>query len=227
MARPPRTDIGGYAYHVLNRANARSQIFEKEADYEAFEGVLEEAQRQSGMPILAYCVMPNHWHLVLYPPRDGMLSSFVRWLTLTHTQRWHAAHETTGSGHLYQGRYKSLLVQTDVHLIAVLRYVERNPVRAKLVRRAEDWKWSSLWRHMYGTTSSRSLLSSWPVPAEEDYLALVNAVESEEELATVRRAVQHGSPYGHPTWMEHVTTRFALASTIRPAGRPRRPHYGM
>ena len=99
-------------------------------DYQQFEQVLHEARLRTGMRILAYCLMPNHWHLVLWPAADGTLSRFMTWLTLTHTQRWHASRSSAGAGHLYQGRYKSFLVQADEHLVSVCRYVERNPRRA-------------------------------------------------------------------------------------------------
>ena len=107
MGRAKRADDGGMVFHVLNRANARSTIFEKPEDYAAFERVLGEALDRVEMRVLAYCLMPNHWHLVLWPRRDGDLSKFMGWLALTHTQRWHALHRTTGTGHLYQGRFKS------------------------------------------------------------------------------------------------------------------------
>jgi putative transposase len=81
--------------------------------------------------------MPNHWHLVLWPRKKGELSEFMRWLTVTHTQRWHASHRTSGTGPLYQGRFKSFPIEDDDHLLAVVRYVERNALRAKLVARAE------------------------------------------------------------------------------------------
>ena len=87
-------------FHVLNRANARATIFEKPEDYAAFERVLKEALDRVDMRVLSYCLMPNHWHLVLWPRRDGDLSRFMGWLTLTHTQRWHAHHHTVGTGHL-------------------------------------------------------------------------------------------------------------------------------
>lgn len=132
MGRPLRVDVGGYVYHVLNRASARVTMFEDPVDYRQFEQVLEEAQMRSGMRILAYCLMPNHWHLVLWwPDADGTLSRFMAWLALTHTQRWHARRGSAGSGHLYQGRYKAFLVEADDHLLAVCRYVERNPLRAR------------------------------------------------------------------------------------------------
>jgi putative transposase len=121
MGRALRADAGGLVYHVLNRANARLPLFEKDGDYEAFERVLAEAQQSYGTRILAYCVMPTHWHLVLWPQRDKELSRFVGWLTLTHTQRWHAHRHSAGSGHLYQGRFKSFPVEADDHLLTVLR----------------------------------------------------------------------------------------------------------
>jgi putative transposase len=145
MGRPLRAAPGELVYHVLNRANGRQRLFEHDGDYAAFERVLHEARERVAMRLLAYCVMPNHWHLVLWPYRDGDLSRFLGWLTLTHTQRWHAYRQTVGTGHLYQGRFKSFVVQTDDHLLSVCRYVERNAVRAGLVERAEAWRWSSLW----------------------------------------------------------------------------------
>src|SRR5260370_40110639 len=146
MGRVLRTDVGGLVYHVLNRANARMPLFGKAGDYDAFERVLGEAHARYGTRILAYCVLPNHWHLVLWPQRDGELSRFVGWLTLTHTQRWHAHRHSAGSGHLYQGRFKSFPVQEDDHLLTVLRYGDRNPLRANLVGAAGEWHWASLGR---------------------------------------------------------------------------------
>ena len=162
MPRRARSIQGGYVYHVLNRANARAPLFFKEEDYDAFERVLEEALVRVPLRILGYCVMPNHWHRVVWPQagQDRQVSEFLRWLTVTHTRRWHAHHHTAGSGHLYQGRFKSFPVESDDHLDTVLRYVERNPVRANLVRRVEDWRWSSLARHTSGAPA-RHLLSDW------------------------------------------------------------------
>ncbi len=132
MGRPHRAAEGGYVYHLLNRANARMTIFEDSGDYEAFEEVLREAVARSKIRLLAYCLMPNHWHLVVWPKKDGELSQFAGWLTLTHTQRWHAHRGSTGSGHVYQGRFKSFPIQEDEHFYMVARYVERNALRANL-----------------------------------------------------------------------------------------------
>ena len=160
MGRPKRAADGGLIYHVLNRANARMPIFEKDGDYEAFERVLQESVNRCDTQLLAYCLMPNHWHLVVIPKKDGELSRFTGWLTLTHTQRWHAHRHSTGSGHVYQGRFKSLPIQDDEHFVTVCRYVERNALRASLVRRAEEWRWSSLWRWTNGSAKEKAVLSS-------------------------------------------------------------------
>src|SRR5881392_1683649 len=116
MGRALRAAEGGYVYHVLNRANARLKIFEDDDDYLAFEQVLAQAVERTQTRLLAYCVMPNHWHLVVWPKQDGELSQFVGWLTLTRTQRWHAYRQSTGSGHVYQGRFKSFPIQEDDYL---------------------------------------------------------------------------------------------------------------
>ena len=143
MGRPLRAAPGGTVYHVLNRANARMTLFEDDGDYLAFQRVLAQACDRVGMRLLAYCVMPNHWHLVVWPRGDGDLSRFMNWLTLTHTQRWHRHRNSVGNGHVYQGRFKSFPIETSEYLLTVCRYVERNPVRAGLVTRAEQWPWSS------------------------------------------------------------------------------------
>jgi putative transposase len=207
-------------YHVLNRANARMEIFDKEKDYDAFERILGEAVRRVRMRLLAYCVMPNHWHLVVWPREDGDLSRFVGWLTLTHTQRWHAHRHTVGSGHVYQGRFKSFLVESDEHLWTVCRYVERNALRAGLCSRAEEWRWSSVWRREFGDAECKGVLCEWPIGTPQDWLRRVNRAESQRELAALRRCANRSQPYGSEAWVDRMTRRFDLGSTFRPRGRP-------
>ena len=222
MGRPIRTVAGGLVYHVLNRANARMRIFDKAKDYEAFEQTLVEAVRRVKMRLLAYCVLPNHWHLVLWPREDGDLSAFVGWLTLTHTQRWHAHRHSGGSGHVYQGRFKSFLVASDDYLWAVCRYVERNALRAGLCERAEHWQWSSLWRRAFGDAECRVVLSKWPIEVPKDWVRRVNRAESPRELEALRRCVNRGQPFGSEDWVQRMTKRFALDAAFRPRGRPRK-----
>jgi len=224
MGRPHRVALGGYVYHVLNRANARLPIFRKDEDYLALECILAEALRHVlGMRLLAYALLPNHWHLVVWPRRDGELSDFGHWLTLTHTQRWHARHRDVGAGHLYHGRFKSFPVAADDHYYRVLRYVERNALRASLVAQAQAWRWGSLWRRCQVEAPLPELLSTGPLDLPADWVRRVNVPQAEAELAALRRCVQRGQPYGEEAWAKRVAKRLGLESTLRPRGRPRKP----
>jgi putative transposase len=221
MPRRPRLAAGELAYHVLNRRVGRLPLFEKPADYAAFEKILAEAHAQTKMRITAYCLMPNHWHLLLWPRKDGELSEVLRWITVTHTQRWHAHHHTAGTGPVYQGRFKSFPVQTDAHFLTVARYVERNARRAHLVSRAEDWPWSSLWRRAQTDPKFVSWLSDWPIDRPRDWVRRVNRAETAAELETLRVSVQRGRPFGEDAWVGRMAKRFGMESTLRPRGRPK------
>lgn len=223
MPRRARVAPGGYIYHVLNRANGRLRIFRKDGDFIAFERVLAEAAaRVPGMRLLGWCLMNNHWHFVVWPREDGELSEFFRWLTLTHVQRWHAAHGTSGTGHLYQGRFKSFPIERDEHLLTVLRYVHRNPLRARIVRRAERWRWGSLWIEHNGSDEQKALLNEWPVERPADWLDMVNEPVDARELEAVQTSIRRSSPFGSPTWTKRTASALGLDWTIRPRGRPKK-----
>src|SRR5947207_2808179 len=192
MPRHPRNAPGGY--HALNRGVARLPLFEKDGDYEAFERVVVEAAAEHPTRILGYCLMPNHWHFVLWPRAEGELTTFLRWLTHTHTQRWHAHYHTSGTGHLYQGRFKAFPVEEDEHLYTVLRYVERNPLRAGLVARAQDWRWSSLGRRHSGREEKQPLLHAWPVPRPKGWAEPVNRPQTNAAVEAIRQSVARGRP---------------------------------
>jgi putative transposase len=209
---------GGFVYHVLNRATGRARIFNKSQDYVAFEHILREVKTRLPMRLLAYCCMPNHWHLVLWPFNDGDLSEWMRWLTVTHTQRWHAHFHSAGSGPLYQGRFKSFPVQEDNHLFAVNRYVERNPLRANLVSQPETWRWGSLWHRIHKTESL--LLDDGPLPLPQGWLEQVAEAQSEAEMEALRRSVIRGSPHGDDAWRQRTAKVLGLESTLRSRGRP-------
>jgi putative transposase len=222
MARPLRISKGGYVYHVLNRANGRAQVFFDAGDYQAFDQVLCETHAQIPIRILSYCVMPNHWHLVLWPGEDGELSKFMALLTMTHAQRWNACHHTVGCGHLYQGRFKSFPIQNDHHFLKVCRYVERNPLRSNLVFSAEEWLWSSLWRRSKGNEDAKKLLSFWPVACPDDWLELVNQPQTEEEEKALRQCILRGQPFGTSHWVDQCAGHLGLQSALRPRGRPKK-----
>ena len=223
MPRTARVAPGGLVFHVLNRGVARMQLFEKPADYQAFEQVLRETLDESSMRICTYILMPNHWHLLLWPECDGELAKFMQRLTITHVRRWRQHRGYARLGHVYQGRYKSFPVESDEHFWVVARYLERNPKRANLVLRADEWRWSSLWRRCHGTAEERSLLATWPIDVPPDWLERVNRDdEVQEELESLRRSVQRGRPFGPPEWQKEIAKRLGLESAYRPTGRPRK-----
>ena len=172
MRRPLRPTSADMVYHVLNRANARRTLSEDDRDYAAFARVLGQACERVSMRLLTYCVMPNLWHLVVWPRRDGDLSRFMNWLTPTHTQRWHQHCHTVGEGYVYRGRFTSFPVETNADLLMVCRYVEQNPVRAGLVERAEPWCWSRA-----GIRGSVPL-QEWPMAGPADWPDGVNEGET-------------------------------------------------
>jgi putative transposase len=221
MPRRPRIAPGGLVFHALNRAVARLPLFQKDGDYAAFLEVMHEAMKLHPIRLLSFCLMPNHWHMVLWPRADGELTAFLRWLTHTHTMRWHAHYHSSGTGHLYQGRFKAFPVETDDYFYTVLRYVERNALRANLVDRAEQWRWGSLWVRSSGDARTKSLLHSWPMPTLRNWAQLVNAAQTEAEVKALRRAVNRGTPFGSEAWQERMARRLGLQYTLRPRGRPK------
>jgi putative transposase len=195
-------------------------LFAKSEDYAAFERIMVAAMQRFPIRLLAYCLMPNHWHMVLWPKQDGELTAFLRWLTLTHSQRLHAHHHATGYGHIYQGRFKSFPIEQDQSLLNVLRYVERNALRANLVDQAQDWRWCSLWRKLNG--DRESLLSAWPLDRPEDWVGWVNESQTDAEVEALRRCVNRGAPYGSENWTNQIAAALGLKYTLQPRGRPRK-----
>jgi len=205
---------------VLNRGVASRKLFRRPSDFAAFERTLETALERRPTRLLAYCLMPTHWHLLLWPREDGELADFMQRLTTIHVRRWQMHFREVGRGHLYQGRFKSFPVQTDEHLLTVCRYVEANALRAQVVKRAEEWQWCSLWRRERGSEEQRGLLSDWPVPRPADYLAAVNRPQDDAELEAVRVSLKKGRPFGSDAWQRRVSGRLGLGHTFRDAGRP-------
>ncbi|MEM6333798.1 MAG: transposase [Planctomycetota bacterium] len=226
MPRRRRIGAGGYVYHVLNRGAGRMTLFRKDGDYEAFIRVMQQtAPRVPGLELFCYCLMPNHWHLLLRPRADGELSEFMRLLTVTHTQRWHAHRCSAGTGPVYQGRFKSFPVQDDGHFLTVARYVEQNPLRADLIERVEDWPWTSLAARRGLLPERAAPVAGWPnaLGVPKGWLRTVNTLPRSTETDVVRRCVVRGRPLGDADWTAATVERLELMSTLQPRGRPRRP----
>ena len=209
---------GGYAYHVLDRAVGHGRIFGKPRDFEAFEEVFVEAKKRLPIRLLAWCVLPNHWHLVLWPRGDGDLSEFMRWLTVTHTQRWRRHITRRVRAPCTKAVSSRSPIQEDRHLLAVLRYVERN-------RCVQIW-WGpprSGGGRAFGIGSAATgggVLDNEPVALPRDWRRQMQSPEREAELAALRRSVVRGSPFGEESWQERTAKRLGLKSTLRPRGRP-------
>jgi putative transposase len=214
MPRNPRSSQGGYCYHVLNRGNARKTVFFKDGDYIAFIKLLKEAHEQTPMRLLAYCLMPNHFHLVLWPHHDGDLSNYMGWLMTAHVRHYHQHYHS--SGHIWQGRFRDFPIQEDDHLLTVLRYVERNPLRANLVRSAADWRWSSIGPVWEGAP----LLDLGPVRRPSDWLGFVNEPQTEKEVERMRECTRRRRPFGAVPWQKQTAARLGLEASLRPRGRP-------
>ena len=222
MPRPPRADYAGGIYHALNRGNLCATIFHKDEDFLAFEQILAEGLERYEVELFSYQLMPNHFHLVLRPGIDGEMGRFMKWVVGTHTMRYHAHYKTGGQGHVYQQRFKSFPVQDDEHFLTLCRYVERNALRAKLVKKAQDWQFGSLWRWLQKPPVKPRLLAKWPIQRMPKWTARVNAALTASELAAIRTSGQRGRPWGSDHWIQATAKACGLESTLRPRGRPKK-----
>jgi len=222
MPRPPRHLVADQCYHILNRANRRAEVFHDSSDYAAFIALMARAQERVDLPILAACLMPNHVHLVVRPSEDGAIPNWTRWLFTTHVRHYHEKYGTTGR--LWQGRYKSFLIQDDHYLLTVLRYVERNAQRAKLVSRAEEWRWGSLnWRV---ARNAPLVLSELPLTLPRFWVEFVNQPQTAVEVEAIRTSVNRQRPFGDPDWVERRAHEAGLAQSLISVGRPRKSRSG-
>jgi putative transposase len=220
MPRIARIAPGGIIYHVLNRAVGGSRLFASRKDHEAFQRCLTQTLAAVPVRVLGYCVMPNHWHLLLWPRQDGELARFMMRLTNMHVRRWLTAHGQVGSGHLYQGRYKSFAIQNDQHLAIVDRYIARNALRAKLVQRAELWPWGGIGQWQLGD-ALRVPLCDWPIPRRGDWIDWVNLPQTAAEEEAIGRCIKQGRPYGSERWIGGTMKRLGWREPGK-AGRPRK-----
>lgn len=218
MLRTARAALGNWCYHVLNRGNARAEVFHKPEDYAAFVGLFAPACERISMRLVGWCLMPNHFHLVLWPRQDEDLGRWMQWLLTSHVRRYHKHYHS--SGHVWQGRFKAFPIQQDEHFLTVLRYAERNALRAGLVKSAGDWLWGSL--HSRTAPGGSDLLAPPPVPLSKNWPRLVNEPHSATEVAAVRASIVRGRPFGNETWTRRAATKLGLESTLRPRGRPRK-----
>jgi putative transposase len=218
MPRTARAIVANYCYHLINRGNKKATVFHEPADYSQFLALIARSQERLALPILAACLMPNHIHLVVRPRASGDVAPWMRWLFTTHVRWHHAKYATTG--HVWQGRFKAFAAQDDHHLLTLLRYVERNALRANLVERAEDWPWGSLaWR---SSKTPAVCITDSPVPLPSYWPHLVNEPQSAVELAEIRTCANRQRPFGAPEWVRQQVDELGLEQSMSPVGRPRK-----
>lgn len=216
MPRTARSIVPGGCYHLINRGNNKAVVFRRPGDYLSFLTLIHDAQQRIRLKLLAVCLMPNHFHIVASMNGASDISRWMQWLLTTHTHRHHARYKT--SGRVWQGRFKAFPIEHDEHLLTVMRYVERNALRAGLVERAEDWRWGSLsWRT---GSAPGPRLSSCPMQLPHDWRAWVNAPQTPTELNAIRDCVNRQRPFGGARWVEDTAAQLGLESSRRPQGRP-------
>jgi len=223
MPRLARRHLSRGCFHVLNRGNHRQTLFHRPDDYAQFLELLTAAHKKFDVDLWGYCLMSNHWHLVVEVEDLDELSGWVHWICNRHVRLFHRDRRELGGGHIYQGRYKSFPIEDEDYMYEVLRYVEANPVRAGLVTRGRDWPWSSLSR----ATVQRGLLPVERPPLQPwvrnaAWEAEVDQPLEPHPLLVLRQSVVRGTPFGAADWVNRVVAEHGLESTVRPRGRPRK-----
>jgi putative transposase len=227
MGRSPRPVDTGLVYHALNRGNNREVVFHDDDDFRAFLLILGQTQQKYPFRLYGYCLMSNHFHLLLRPEPGVSISRVFQSLTVAHTGRHHRRYQT--GGHLWQGRFKSPVVQEDEHFWTVLRYIEANPLRAGIVTDPRDYPWSSYASHGLGRPDP--LLSPFPEwdalgPDEKSrrsaWRAKVRAALPASEQTAIGDSLRGGRPFGHPDWVRNTAESLGISWERRPRGRPRK-----
>lgn len=226
MSRPLRPIDDRLVYHVINRGNNRAPVFHDDEDYAAFLQAVGDLKQRRPFVLDGYCLMPNHIHLLIRP-LETSISRIMQSLLVSHTQRYHRRHRS--GGHVWQGRFKSPVIQDDDHVLTVLRYIEANPLRAGMVESAGDYRWSSFAAHGLGRPdplldplADYEAMAKTPAVRRRRWSAFVHATPPDEELTAIRRSCSSGLPFGEPAWVEGLSARLGLDLTIRPRGRPRK-----
>ncbi|BDY13950.1 transposase [Hydrogenimonas cancrithermarum] len=217
MPRIARGETVGGIYHVINRGNMRMRIFDDDEDYNYFLDLLETAKKREPVRVHAYCLLPNHFHLMLVPQKEGGLSRFMQWVMTSHVRYYHKKNKT--SGHVWQGRFKSFIVQQESYYLTLMRYIEANAKRAGLVDDAGVWRYGSLYERIH---KSRSLLDETYLDLGDGWHDFVNEPIYAAELEKIRNSVNRQAPLGTPEWQKQTAAELGLLSTLNRRGRPKK-----
>jgi putative transposase len=216
MPRIARGLADNQIYHVINRGNRRETIFHDSYDYDKFLKLIKEAKDLYQIKIYAYCLMPNHYHLVIYTKVAESLSLSMHKINSSYVRYYNQRYKV--SGHLWQGRYKSFIVQEEAYLLTLLRYVEANPLRAKIVKDCIAYKYSSAKIRIEEIEDS--ILDGSPINLPENWNEYINNKESKSNLGAIKNSLDRQAPLGDENWCYRVSKKYGLESTITPRGRP-------
>ena len=185
MSRRNRFAPPEYVFHVVNRGNDRRTVFRDVDDFQAFLALLRSANHRFPITLFGYCLMPNHFHLLVRPQTATALSAYMQWVSCRYACDLRRRTDTKGQGHVFQRRFWSASVDGRIGLLVVLRYIEANPLRACLIDRAETWRWSSLAERQRGS----GLAAPLPFDLPDDWLSLVNLQQRDEVLLAIRQTL--------------------------------------
>lgn len=225
MARLPRLTLPGYPHHIIQRGNNRQAIFNSAADYKHLLNLIDDNAKKFEVAIHSYVLMTNHFHLLATPQTDAGLPQMMQAVGRSYVRYFNDLHGRSGT--LWEGRYRSTLIQTDRYLLACMVYIDRNPVRAGLVSEASGYPWSS-YNFYAGTRSDKLItphslfweLANTPFGREAAYAELVKADVTVDQLAAMTRSVLAGWALGEPDFVEELQKRTERRVKKAKAGRP-------
>ena len=210
MPRIARGLAGGEIYHIINRGNRRAEVFHNAKDYEKFIELMKTAKKMVNVKLYSFVLMPNHFHFIIEPNEAEDLSKYMQWLLTSYVRYYNKTYKT--SGHLWQGRYKSFIVQRDNYFLTLLNYVEQNPQRAKL----KQWKFVS------SNSEINNFLDKLPIEPPKNWEEIKKEVLNKKKKEKIDNSIQRQSPYGDDAWIIKTAQKYDIVSTTNPRGRPKK-----
>jgi len=220
MPRIARIVGAGYPHHIIQRGNNKEKVFLDKEDYEKYLFLLEKYSAEKDAAILAYCLMPNHLHLLVKPLEEKTLSKMMQGITLCYTQYFNGKYRRTGR--LWECRYHSTIVDEDRYLWSVSRYIENNPVRAGIAKKAEDYRFSSAKAHLLGEADATLKGPLFDKGELREYKRFMRGEENEGSLGEIRRQTRLGKPLGDESFLKTLSKRLNRSLIFRPKGRPKK-----
>jgi len=218
MPRVARALADEQTYHIINRGNRRTNVFHDKYDFLKMLELLQMASDKYEVDIYSYCLMNNHYHLVVYTKYGESLSACMQWLGTSYVRYYNKKYKV--SGHLWQGRYKSFIVQKDEYLLTLMKYVERNPLRAKIEKDAFLYTYSSTKARV--EKSENSFISNPPIDLPIDWLGFINEKQSKLDIDMIHNSIERQAPLGNEVWQKEVSMLYGMESSLNPRGRPRK-----